>query len=143
MARESAAARHPSHTVVRPHACARRSGGTDRGVRVGHDEKHVAGARHRPQRGDDVVVEERDRGEGAGPDDDRVHELDGDVLRVLGRTWRPAPQGGAGSEPASQHQRRDREVRRDLPEDLVLMTHRHAAPSHPGRVLVRERTAGC
>ena len=133
----------PSQMVVSPHASARRSAPRDGRVaaRRRRGGRRRRGPSARSARGG-VVVDECDRGQRSRADDDRVHELDGDVLGVLrapGAQHHSVPPGG---EPSRQGERRGREARRGSAELVAVMTIRHVAPLWP-RWGASDGTARC
>jgi hypothetical protein len=75
-----------------------------------------------------VLEDDGDGRQGPGADHDGVHELDRDVLRVLGRARRPAPERAAGGETAGQGERRHGEAGRRSAQRVAVMTLRHVAP---------------
>ena len=103
----------------------------DRGAGVGDDEECIAGASAHPERADRVALVQRHRREGPGSDDDGVDELHGDVLRVVRRAGRPAPQGARVGEPARERECGNRERGGGVPGGLGPASFRHVAPHAP------------
>ena len=101
----------PIHTVVSPHAGARRTASAATADAAGATTTSASPARAAARSSvDGLGAGDADRRQGPLAHHDRVHELDGHVAAVLGPLRRQAPQGGAGGEAPGQAQRGAGEV---------------------------------